>query len=62
MNHKIKTIILGFALMFLCGILTLLSAITQHDLPGFLVLLSYGLFIGFILILVGLYSSHDEKK
>lgn len=60
MNKSFKVIIFGFALMYLGGILLLADAISPIDMPAYLVLLSYGLFIGFIFIVIGLLTHHEK--
>lgn len=54
MNTYMKLIIGGFALMFIGGVLFLTSAMTKVNMPVFLVLLTYGFFIGFVMIIIGL--------
>lgn len=55
MNRSVKYIIFGFALMFLGGTLFLADAIQQIDMDSFWVFLSYGLFLGFLFIIIGLF-------
>jgi hypothetical protein len=60
MNKSLKIIIFGFALMFIGGICLLVGFIVK-DIPAYMVLLSYGLFIGFILIMIGLLTHENNK-
>lgn len=57
MSWNIKIIILGFALMLLGGFLFVGGSASQIDLPDFLGLMTYDLYIGFILIIIGLFNS-----
>lgn len=54
MNWNIKIIILGFSLILLGGFLFVGGSASQIDLPKILGLMTYNLFIGFILVVVGL--------
>lgn len=54
MNINIKIIILGFALMLLGGVLLISGSVSQIDLPRILVRLTNCLYLGFVLIIIGL--------
>ncbi len=56
MNKNIKLIIFGFALMFMGGVSLITGAIIKQSMPVIFVYLQYGLFIGFILIIIGLFT------
>jgi hypothetical protein len=62
MHHSIKLIVLGFAMMILGGSLIIADAASEVDTPNYLVYLSLSLFIGFILIIIGLCSSPKNPK
>ena len=61
MNHSIKTIILGFAMMILGGSLMIADAASDVDMPNNLVFISYSLFIGFIIVILGLCTSNSKN-
>lgn len=54
MDKNVKIIILGFALMLLGGFLTVAGEVSKVDLPNILGMCTYGLYIGFIFIVLGL--------
>lgn len=60
MKTAIRTIILGFALMIFGGILLIVSALS-HNPPYYLVILSYSLFIGFLVTLLGVFILPNDK-
>lgn len=62
MNTSVKFIIFGSALMFLGGILLITSAITQNNMPDYMVLLTYGFYIGFFIIVGTLFADSINKK
>ncbi|MDF2803817.1 MAG: hypothetical protein K0S61_3720 [Anaerocolumna sp.] len=64
MNHSTKIIILGFAMMIFGGSLMIADAASQVDMSNTLVFLSYNLFVGFIVVIIGLFSnkSKDTKE
>ena len=59
MNNALKLIIIGFALMIFGGIMLILSAFSNLSLT--FVLISYGYFLGFILILIGVIKYPNKK-
>jgi len=61
MNKATKLIIIGFALMIFGGILFATAAISRVNLPSILVLLTYGYFLGLILIIVGVVTYPKNK-
>lgn len=60
MNHSTKIIILGFAMMIFGGSLMIADAASQVDMSNTLVFLSYNLFVGFIVVIIGLFSSKSK--
>lgn len=61
MNNACKLIIIGFALMLFGGILFATTSISEISVPAILVLLTYGYFIGLILIIWGVVIYPKEK-
>jgi|UPI00051C90B6 cytochrome c biogenesis factor len=59
MNKSLKIIIFGFALMLFGGTFFITCAIYKSVL-SYMVLFSYGLYIGFILILIGLLTYNKK--
>lgn len=60
MNKSLKIIIFGFALMLFGGTFYITCAIYK-TVYAFMILFSYGLYIGFILILIGLLTYKNNK-
>ncbi len=60
MNNFLKLIIIGFALMIFGGIMLILSAFS-NNLSSTFVLISYGYFLGFILIIIGVIKHPNDK-
>jgi uncharacterized membrane protein HdeD (DUF308 family) len=56
MDKNIKTIILGFALMIMGGINLIIGIINTKADANFMLYLSYGFYLGFLLILIGLFA------
>ncbi len=61
MNDAVKIIIIGFALMFFGGIIFATASIGKINMPLILSLLSYGYFLGLILIVIGVII-HPKKQ
>ncbi len=59
LNKSLKLIIFGFALMIFGGIFYITSAIYK-TVPIFMIINSYGLYIGFIIILIGLLTYKNK--
>lgn len=64
MNSAIKTIILGFALILFGGFIFVSINNIQGDVPYLLFILSYNLYVGLFLIILGLllYPKDDKSK
>lgn len=61
MNKYIKMIIIGFALMIMGGSFLITSAITRANMHIFYVLLTYGLFVGFVMIIYAVIKYPNSK-
>ncbi|MBQ8798586.1 MAG: hypothetical protein IJZ55_03350 [Lachnospiraceae bacterium] len=61
MCNKHKWIIVGFAWMFLGAVLNILYAITKFEMSVFQCVLSWGMYGGFIMILIGVFAATDKK-
>lgn len=62
MSNKHKWIIVGFAWMFLGAVLNILYAVSQLEMSIVDVVLSWGLYGGFVLILLGIFAVVDKPK
>ncbi|MBQ9766884.1 MAG: hypothetical protein IJW37_02100 [Lachnospiraceae bacterium] len=62
MSNKHKWIVIGFAWMFLGSVLNILYAIRQFEPSVPQVVLSCGMYGGFIMILLGVFAAVDKPE
>ncbi len=62
MSNKLKWIIVGFAWMFLGAVLNIMYAIKSFEPSAIQTVLAFGLYGGFVMILIGVFAVVDKPE